>query len=652
MHLGRILDEKAANYLKQAKGWSYHAPCAGHEGIQLTLGLSFRPEKDYLFPYYRDLLTSLAAGITPLEIILNGLSKDADVAGGGRHMSNHFAKPSLHIQNVSSATGNHSLHAVGVAKAIKYYNSDAISFYSGGESACSEGFFYEAVNGATTGKYPVVFVIQNNGYGISVPIHEASANTVVAKNFSGFANLHIVYVDGTDALDSWRGMRQAIEWVRSGSGPAMVHAQCVRIGSHSNSDRHELYRSKEELEAARAADPLKKLRDYVLDNGISTEAELAGVEKTNKETLFASADQAEAMADPVPESWSEFQIAEPYRAVERTSTEGEELTLLQALNTTMKEEFRHNPDTFMWGQDVATKEKGGVFNVSKGMQQEFGYDRVHNAPIAEDYIVGSANGFSRFSDTIRVLVEGAEFADYFWPAMEQCVEMGHEFWRTRGQFSPNVTIRIASGGYITGGLYHSQNIEGALITLPGMRIVYPSFADDAAGLLRTCLRSRGMSVFLEPKYLYNHGHARAIVPPGYEVPFGVARSRRSGTDAGIIAYGNAVHIALEASEALSAEGIEVEVLDLRSLKPMDSDAIVAVARKCSRVVVAHEDRIIGGVGCDIVRVIMEHAFEYLDAPVLQVGSKPVPVGFSHILESAILLKADDIKTAVQSVLEY
>jgi len=652
MHMGRILDEKAANYLKQAKGWSYHAPCAGHEGIQLALGRTFRPGVDYLFPYYRDLLTCLAAGITPFEIILNGLSKDADVAGGGRHMSNHFAKPSIHIQNVSSATGNHALHAAGLAKAIKYYEADAVAFYSGGESACSEGFFYEAVNGATVGKHPVVFVIQNNGYGISVPIEESSANTIVSRNFAGFANLFIVEVDGTDVFDSWRGMQEAIAFARSGKGPAMVHARCVRIGSHSNSDRHELYRSAEELELARSQDPLKKFRTYLLDNGVLTEDEIAAIERSNKTELFAAADQAEPMPEPDPSSWSDFLIPDPYPAHERQSDTGDELTLIQAINQTMKEEFRHNPDTFMWGQDVATREKGGVFNVSKGMQQEFGYSRVHNAPIAEDYIVGSANGFCRFNDQIRVLIEGAEFADYFWPAMEQCVEMGHEYWRTRGQFSPNVTVRIASGGYITGGLYHSQNIEGALTTLPGMRIVYPAFADDAAGLLRTCLRSRGMSVFLEPKFLYNHAHAKVHVPPGYEVPFGVARSRRKGTHVAIIAYGNAVHLALDAASRLAADGIEAEVLDLRSIKPLDEQAIVSVARQCARVVIAHEDRVVGGVGGDIVRVVMEGAFQYLDAPVLQVGSKPVPVGFSHVLETAILLAVDDIEKRAREVLAF
>jgi len=652
MHLGRILDEKAANYLKQAKGWSYHAPCAGHEGIQLALGLSFRQKQDYLFPYYRDLLTSLAAGITPYEIILNGLSKDGDVAGGGRHMSNHFAKPELNIQNVSSATGNHSLHAVGLAKAIRYYEADAISFYSGGESASAEGYFYEAVAGACAGSFPVIFVIQNNGYGISVPLEEVSANTNVSKNFEGFPNLRIVNVDGTDAIDSWRGMQEAIEYVRSGQGPAMVHAQCVRIGSHSNSDRHELYRSAEELEHARSLDPVRKLRELVIAEKIASDEELVALEKENRRLMLEAADAAEATPDPTPESYAEFVIPEPYAAQENRDAAGEEMTLLQAINTTLRDEFRHNPDTFMWGQDVATKEKGGIFNVSKGLQQEFGRGRVHNAPIAEDFIVGTANGFSRYGDHIRLAIEGAEFADYFWPAMEQTVEMTHEYWRTRGQFSPNVTLRLASGGYITGGLYHSQNIEAILQALPGLRIVYPAFADDAAGLLRTCIRSRGMSMFLEPKFLYNHGWSKATVPAGFEVPFGVARTRREGRHLSIITYGTAVHLALKAAERLAADGIEAEVLDLRSIKPLDLDAIVATARKTSRVLVAHEDRVTGGIGGEIVALLNEQCFAYLDAPVLRVGSKDTPVGFSPVLERAILLSAEDIQAKATELMAF
>ena len=652
MHLGRILDEKAANYLKQAKGWSYHAPCAGHEGIQLALGYVFRQGKDYLFPYYRDLMTSLAAGITPFEIILNGLSKQDDVAGAGRHMSNHFAKVSLNIQNVSSCTGNHAPHATGLAKAIKYYKSDAISFYSGGESACAEGYFYEAVNGANTTKLPVVFVIQNNKYGISVPLHEAFANLTVSEQFKGMENLKIINCDGTDVLDSYMAMIEAIEYIKSGNGPAMVHAQCVRIGAHSNSDRHELYRSQEELIEAKSQDPLLKLKNLILNENVLTIDELNLIESDNKIELFAQADKAELMPDPKGESYQEFLNPDPYLAIEDSTKPATEMTLIQALNSTLKEEFRNNPNTFMWGQDVANKEKGGIFNVSKGMQQEFGYDRVHNSPIAEDYIVGTANGFSRFNDDLRIAIEGSEFADYFWPAMEQLVEMGHEYWRGCGQFSPNVTIRIASGGYITGGIYHSQTIESTLNTLPGIRIVYPAFADDAAGLLRTCIRSKGPSVFLEPKFLYNHQWAKTNVPSNFEVPFGVGRSRREGKDIGIICYGNAVHFALQAAEKLSLEGIQAEVFDLRSIKPMDVEGICNVVKKTNRVIVAHEDHKIGGLGGEITSIIMQNCFNVLDAPVLVAASKNTPVGFSHIYEKAILINSEDIYNTAKEVFNF
>lgn len=643
MHLGRLLDDKAANYLKQAKGWSYHAPCAGHEGIQLALGLSFRQGHDYLFPYYRDLMTSLAAGISPYEIILNGLSKDADVAGGGRHMSNHFAKPEINIQNGSSCTGNQAPQAAGLGKAVKYYESDAVVFCSSGESATAEGYYYEAINGATTGKYPVVFVIQNNKYGISVPIEEVNANPRVSDNFTGFNNLKVINCDGTDVIDSWNAMQEAIEWTKAGNGPVIVHADCVRIGSHSNSDRHELYRSEEELTAAKAEDPVAKLRALVIERKASTDEELVAIEKENRRKMLEAADQAEAMPDPTLESYSEYLIPDPYQAQEQKAGEGEVLTVLQAINKTLKEEFRANPDTFMWGQDVANKEKGGIFNVSKGLQQEFGFNRVHNSPIAEDYIVGSANGFSRYGDQIRLVIEGAEFADYFWPAMEQTVEMGHEYWRTKGQFSPNVTIRLASGGYITGGLYHSQTIEATLRTLPGMRIVYPSFADDAAGLLRTCIRSRGMSFFLEPKFLYNHPWAKTPVPDDFEIPFGKARYRREGSDMTIVTFGNATHYSLQAAERLSKEkGIEAAVLDLRSIKPFDVEAICEAAKSTNRVLVAHEDHLLGGVGGELSAIITAECFRWMDAPVMRVGSKDTPIGFSPVLEKAILLNADDI----------
>jgi 2-oxoisovalerate dehydrogenase E1 component len=664
MHLGRILDDKAPNYLKQGLGWSYHAPCAGHDGIQVALGVTFRPNVDYLFPYYRDLTTCVAAGLSADEILLNGMSKRQDVASGGRHMSNHFAKPAIHVQNVSSCVSNHAQHAAGLGRAVKTYGADAVVFCSVGESSTSEGYFYEAVNGASREKLPVVFVVQDNGYGISVPKSDQTANRFASDNFAGFLNVKIVHCDGKDLFDSLRAMREAVRYVSSGAGCALVHAECVRIGSHSNSDRHELYRSPEELAAAKALDPLPRLRRTLVEGGAFSEEEIAEIEQANVRLYDDAADRCRKAPDPDPASIFDYVLPEPWVPagdglaavpVTRDAAGGPpapELTLIQALNGTLKETFRENPDTFLWGQDVANKDKGGIFNVSKGMQQEFGVTRVFNGPIAEDFILGTADGFSRFSDKIRVVVEGAEFADYFWPAAEQMVEMSHESWRTNGQFVPNVTVRIASGGYIGGGLYHSQNIEGWLTTLPGIRVVVPAFADDAAGLLRTAIRSRGITLYLEPKYLYNAREAKSRVPAGFAVPFGKARLRRSGKDLTIVAYGTPVHFALEAAAALAKEGREVEVLDLRSLVPLDFEAIAASVKKTSRVLVVHEDKVHGGFGGEIAARIASELFEHLDAPVDRVGSTFTPVGFNRILERAILPNAARVLEAARKTLAY
>jgi 2-oxoisovalerate dehydrogenase E1 component len=415
MHLARVLDDRAPNYLKQGLGWSYHAPCAGHDAIQLALGMTFRPGRDYLFPYYRDLTTCVAAGLTAEEILLNGMSKATDVASGGRHMSNHFAKPEIGVQNVSSCVSNHAQHATGLARAIKTYARDSIVFCSVGESSTSEGYFYEAVNGASREKLPVVFVVQDNGFGISVPKTDQTANEYASDNFAGMKNVRIIHCDGLDVFDSFRAMRQAVEFARSGAGCAIVHAVVVRIHSHSNSDRHELYRTPEELAAAKAADPLPRFRRTLVESGAVTEAELSAIESQNLQDYEEAADRAKAAPDPDPASIFEFVEPEPWTPESWPEGipdgSGETLTLVHAINQTLKEEFRRNPHTYIWGQDVAYREKGGVFNVTKGMQQEFGPQRVFNGPIAEDFITGTADGFSRLSTDIRVVAEGAEFAD-------------------------------------------------------------------------------------------------------------------------------------------------------------------------------------------------------------------------------------------------
>jgi len=658
IHLGRRLDDKAALYVKMAKGWSYHAPFAGHDGIQLATGKIFRQGKDFLFPYYRDLLTCLSAGMTVEEILLNGLSKEADVAGGGRHMSNHFAKPSIGIQNVSSCTGNHAQHAAGVARAIKKYNDDAIAIYSSGESACSEGYFWEAVNSACLEKLPVIFVIQNNKYGISVPVWEQTANAQISDNYSGMKNLMIYECNGRCPFNSFNTLVEAREYVLSGKGPAMVHADCDRMGPHSNSDPHLLYRTNEELEEAAKRDPMLQMRYTILDYKIVTEEELKTIEEENDRIIREEADRVEAMPNADGSSWEQFIFPEPYIKIE-DNTEPESdanapvITLREGINLALKEEFRLNPNTFLWGQDVASKNKQGVFNVCKGMLDEFGNERIFNSPIAENNIVGSANGFCRYRDDIRVVIEGAEFADYFWPAMDQYIECSHEYWRTKGQYTPNLVIRLASGGFIQGGLYHSQNLEGTFTTIPGIRVVNPAFADDAVGLMRNAIRSKGVTAFLEPKFIYNYKPAATLTPRSdFIVPFGKAKLRRTGTDVSIISYGTGVHLSLNAAKELEKDGISVEILDLRSLIPWDKKAVIEAVKKTNRVVIVHEDKVTGGFGGEISAYINSEAFNYLDAPVLRVGSMDCPVGFAKEYENAILPNVESVKESVRKVYRY
>ena len=655
--VGRAIDEKAPNYLKQAIGWSYHAPYAGHDGIQLAIGQNFEKNKDHIFPYYRDMLTALSCGMTAEEIILNGISKATDPSSGGRHMSNHLAKPEWNIHSVSSATGNHTLHAVGVGRAIKYYDEKVVSISSQGESSVSEGYVYEAITGADKEELPVIFVFQDNGYGISVPKKDQTAQRKVANNFIGFKNTRIIHCNGKDVFDSMNAMAEAKRYAIEESKPVILQANCVRMGSHSNSDDHLLYRSNSERNYVMDYDPLAKFRRLLIRYERFTEEELLAIEAETKVTIKAAHKAAMAAPDPAPESIYDFVFADPVVSEKYPEglhyEEGVKKKFITALNETLKAEFRHNPDTFIWGQDMANKDKGGIFNVSKGLQQEFGDKRVFNAPIAEDFILGTANGMSRYNDKIRVVVEGAEFADYFWPAMEQYVDTSHDYWRSNGKFAPNITIRLASGGYIGGGMYHSQNIEGSLAAIPGVRIVYPSFADDAAGLLRTSIRSKGLTMFMEPKALYQDPKAATFVPDDFEVPFGKARIRREGSDLTILTYGNATHFSLSAANKLADEGIaDVEVVDLRSLIPLDEMTILESVMKTNKVLIVHEDKVFGGFGGELSAIITEKAFKYLDAPIKRVGSPFTPVGFNRILEKAILPDAEQVYTAAKELIQY
>ena len=402
--------------------------------------------------------------------------------------------------------------------------------------------------------------------------------------------------------------------------------------------------------------PLAKFRRLLIRYNRFTEEELHAIEENAKREIKTAHKTALKAPDPDPASIYDFVLPDPVKVEKYPDgvhqEKGEKKKLITALNETLKAEFRRNPDTFIWGQDMANKDKGGIFNVSKGMQKEFGPKRVFNAPIAEDFIMGTANGMSRYDEKIRVVVEGAEFADYFWPAMEQYVESSHDYWRSNGKFTPNVTIRLASGGYIGGGLYHSQTIEGALVSIPGVRIVYPSFADDAAGLLRTAIRSRGVTMFLEPKALYQDPKAATVVPDDFEVPFGKARIRKEGSGLTVVTYGNTTHMCLQAAEILGKEGLSLEVIDIRSLVPLDKETILNSVRKTNKALVVHEDKVHGGFGGEIASIITEEAFEWLDGPVFRVGSTFTPVGFHRVLEKAVLPDTDKILVAARKLLKY
>ena len=698
MFLGRLIDNEAPNFLRKAMGWSYHAPNAGHDAIQLALGCTFRASQDHLFPYYRDLTTALAAGLSAREIILNGLSKDEDVASGGRHMSNHFAKPEIHVHNVSSCVSNHIQHAAGLGRAINYYKGGTdnpvgspVVFCSFGESSASEGYVFEALNGISKERLPVVTVMQDNGYGISVPKRDQTANEHTADNFAGIDGAKIWTVDGRDTIACFKAMHEAAAYAAAGKGVPIVYAVCARIGSHSNSDNHQLYRDEKELAAAKARDPLPLFRKWLLTQGLK-EADLKKIEKSAEQEFNEARDYGENAARPDPATAMDFVFAPAYEpggeeleprlesrgdgeavklAKALEDTKGKGLTLRQGINAGLRAEFRANPDTFLWGQDIANKDKEGIFLVTKGFQAEFGPERVFNAPIAENFIMGTANGFSRYDDKIRVVVEGAEFADYFWPAMDQYLECSHEYYRTKGQFTPNVLIRLASGGFIGGGLYHSQTIEGCLANIPGVRIVYPTFADDAYGLARTAMKSRGPTIFMEPKALYNDPRTRSQIPEDFHVPFGKARVRREGTDVVVFTYGNALMMALKAAEELGGESgevgsssptsnlqsptsrpISVAVVDLRSLVPLDTDTILEWVKKTGRVVVAHEGPEFGGFGGEVAAWIAKHAFEHLDAPVERVGAKYAPIPFSTALEPAILPQPADVAKAIQAASSF
>lgn len=694
MYLSRKTDDREILMKRQQKIY-FQISCAGHEALLVAAGLAMKPGYDWFFPYYRDRAICLALGNTVEDQLLQAVGAN-DPASGGRQMPSHWTSKHLHIVSPSSSTATQMLHAVGCAEAGVYFaahpeaaiaqdgsndyrgfkhvtfHADEVVYASIGEGATSQGEFWEAMNTASNAKLPVIFVIEDNGYAISTPVEINTPGGNISRLVANFPNFHFEEVDGTDAIASYEAMQRAVAYCRARKGPALVHGHVTRPYSHSLSDDERLYRAAEELEADALRDPISKMQVYLLQNGVATEDELHILERDVTAEVQQSADNAMAAALPTIENIEKHVYSEdlkPTSTIFATepalSDDHTERTMADLINSTLRDEMRRDPRIVVFGEDVADvsreqhlkagqlKGKGGVFKLTAGLQTEFGSDRVFNSPLAEANIVGRAIGMAVRG--MKPVVE-IQFFDYIWPAMHQIRnELSVMRWRSNGAFSCPLVMRVPIGGYLTGGsIYHSQSGESIFAHTPGIRIVMPCNALDAAGLLRTAIRCDDPVLFLEHKRLYRETYGRAAYPgPEYAIPFGKARTVREGKDVSIITYGAVVPRALQAAQRLEREkGISVEIIDLRSLSPYDFEAIAESVCKTNRVLVAHEDMMSWGYGAEIAARIADELFHDLDAPVRRVASMDTFVAYQPILEDAILPQPDDLFNAVVELASF
>jgi 2-oxoisovalerate dehydrogenase E1 component len=670
MYTSRRIDDREI-LLKRQDRIFFQISAAGHEAAQVAAGLALRPGHDWIYPYYRDRALSLALGVTPYEMMLQAVGAAIDPASGGRQMPSHWSDPALHIVSSSSPTGTQYLQAVGCAEAIRYQHptSDAVVLVSSGEGATSEGEFWESINAVCLRKLPVVYLIQDNGYAISVPKEHQTPGGNISHLLSGFPHIRCIEVDGTDFEASFAAVSEAVAYARAGNGPAFVHAHLVRLYSHSLSDVEKDYKSAPERDAELAQDPISKFPQKLLDEGI---LDLHALQRMTHEIDEEVHDAAQlALQQEPPEAVSAFQYlysptidpsSSDFDSPEQFS--GEPRTMVDTLNATLHEEMRRNPNIVVFGEDVAdcsreeilgeVKGKGGVFKVTAGLQAKFGSRRVFNAPIAEAAIVGRAIGMSIAG--MKPVAE-IQFFDYIWPAMMQIRdELANMRWRSNNGFSCPIVLRVPIGGYLNGGaIFHSQCGEVAFTHIPGLRVVMPSNALDACGLLRTAIRCDDPVLFLEHKRLYREVYNRAPHPgPEYLIPFGKAKIVKPGTSLTIVTYGALVQKSLQAAIQIERKSPDhsIEIIDLRSLAPYDWAAIQASVTKTSRVMVVHEDCVSWGYGAELAARIADELFGCLDAPVKRIGALDTWVGYHPQLENAILPQVDDVVREAEKLLSY
>ena len=647
----RKVDEKTIVLYKQNK-CHFQIGVAGHEAVQVAMAQCLKPAYDWAYPYYRDMALCAGLGMTSKEFLLNALNKIDDPNSGGRQMPMHYGHKGLNIVNQSSPTGTQFLQAVGAAMAIKFRGGDQVVYVSSGEGTTSQGDYHEALNWAAREKAPVIFLIQDNKYAISVHISEQTAGCSVAKISSGYEGLAVETVNGLDFIESYEVCQRAVQRARSGGGPTVIDAQVVRLQSHSISDNQAKYRAAEDVEKDKESDPIKLFASYLVSKKFSTKAEIEKIDAEIQKSIDVDAEWAEAQKDPAPHTAEDHVFVEldPGAGVVEKPATGVESFMVDAINHALDEELAKNPEMVMFGQDIAHG-KGGVFTVTAGLTAKYGKNRVFNSPLAESSIVGTAIGMATLG--MKPVVE-IQFGDYIWTAMMQIRnELAFMNYRSNGTFTSPAVVRVAVGGYIHGAVYHSQNIEATFAHTPGLIIILPSNATDAKGLLKAAIRAKDPVLFLEHKGLYRQVYAKGK-EGGVDdlIPIGRAKIVRSGTDATIVTWGALVNKSLVAAEKLAEEGFETEVIDLRTIYPFDSATVLQSVKKTGRLLVAHEDQLFMGFGAEIAAQVAEKAFEYLDAPVKRIGCKFTPIPHAPILEEVILPQNKELETGLRELLAY
>jgi 2-oxoisovalerate dehydrogenase E1 component len=679
MLLSRKIDDKEIQLKNQSHAF-FQISGAGHEAILVAAGRNLRAGHDWFLTYYRDRALALTLGVTPLDMLLGSVGAGSDPASGGRQMPSHWSNPRLNIPSASSAVATQCLHGIGCAEAGRLYERikeipdreskfehDEVTLITIGEGSTSEGEFWESLNTACTRSLPVLYLVEDNGYAISTPVEVQTPGGDLSRIVEDFPGLQVYRCDGTDYIASYDTMREAVAHARSRKGPVLVHAKVVRPYSHSLSDDEKLYKTKEEREAEARRDPLVRMRELLLSEELASDEELTTLLGDVEREVNAAAEQALAAPKPEPQTASRFVFSptvdptSPAFATEPIPT-GSSDTMVAAINATIRDEMARDPRVVVFGQDVADASresalakvpgKGGVFKVTHGLQRLYGSDRVFNTPLAEANIIGRAVGMALRG--IKPVVE-IQFFDYIWPGyMQLRDEMAMMRYRSNNHWSCPMVVRVPIGGYLRGGApYHSQSGVAIFAHCPGIRIVFPSTARDAAGLLRTAIRCDDPVMFFEHKHLYRQTYNKAPYQgPDYMIPFGKASVAREGTDLVIFTWGALVQRSLVAAQQAEKDGVSVAVVDLRTIVPLDWETIAAYTRKTNRVIVAHEDQMTAGFGGDIASRIGQELFDELDAPVTRVAALDCPVAYAPVLEEAILPGSADLLKAIRSVAAY